>query len=274
MANLLKDLLPGAPSESSLIVAAAQADLAGALRGHVAQGMDPRTAIRLTAGSFADSTSHNPEACVWVVNEFALALGIDALAPAQPATVPPPTNAEPTVQAPVPLPGWSASGQPVADELWQPPGWAAPPRRPASPSAPTAKLAGILALAGAFLVLLGSAVPWLRYAGVGGQSVSLFSGFRGNPGSETFWFASEPVAVLIAAVVLGIMLLARRRSAAVPGMLTAFGIQTTLLFGGYVFAVYPPAHHGAGGGLGLLGGLALLAAGLAGLSAARQGRSG
>ncbi len=38
--------------------------------------MDPNTAIRLTASSFSSSTPFTPEACTWVTDEIAVALGI------------------------------------------------------------------------------------------------------------------------------------------------------------------------------------------------------
>jgi len=76
MSNLLKDLLPDAPKEKTVLVAAAEAGLADALREHVAQGMDSETAVRLTASSFSANTSFMPEACTWVAGEFAIALGI------------------------------------------------------------------------------------------------------------------------------------------------------------------------------------------------------
>src|SRR5580658_682701 len=76
MSNLLKDYLPDAPREKSILVAAAEAGLADTLREHVAQGMDPNTAIRLTASSFSSSTPFTPEACNWVTDEIAIALGI------------------------------------------------------------------------------------------------------------------------------------------------------------------------------------------------------
>src|SRR6266568_7279862 len=60
MSNLLKDLLPDAPREKSILVAAAEAGLAGTLRQHVDQGMDPDTAIRLTASSFSSTTPFTP----------------------------------------------------------------------------------------------------------------------------------------------------------------------------------------------------------------------
>jgi len=76
MSNLLKDLLPDAPREKNLFVAAAEAGLADSLREHVSQGMDMGTAIRLTASSFSASTALSPGACSWVTTEIAMALGI------------------------------------------------------------------------------------------------------------------------------------------------------------------------------------------------------
>ncbi len=76
MSNLLKDLLPDAPREKSILVAAAEAGLANTLRQHVDQGMDPDTAIRLTSSSFSSSTPFTPEACSWVTGEIATALGM------------------------------------------------------------------------------------------------------------------------------------------------------------------------------------------------------
>jgi Domain of unknown function (DUF4190) len=76
MSNLLKDLLPDAPREKTLLVAAAEAGLADRLREHLSQGMDPSTAIQLTASSFSASSPMTPEACRWVTSEIAAAMGI------------------------------------------------------------------------------------------------------------------------------------------------------------------------------------------------------
>src|SRR5262245_12939909 len=76
MSNLLTDLLPDAPREKSVLVAAAEAGLANELRQYVDQGMDPNTAIRLAAASFSSITPFTPEACTWVANEIANALGV------------------------------------------------------------------------------------------------------------------------------------------------------------------------------------------------------
>src|ERR1700722_5983701 len=75
MANLLKDLLPDAPREVSILVAAAEAGVAGHLRERVSQGMDVGTASAVVAGSFAASPPFKPEACSWAVGEMAGALG-------------------------------------------------------------------------------------------------------------------------------------------------------------------------------------------------------
>ena len=78
MSNLLKDLLPDAPREKNLLVAAAEAGVADSLREHVAQGMDSSTAIRLTASTFSASAPLTPDACSWVAGEIAVALGISS----------------------------------------------------------------------------------------------------------------------------------------------------------------------------------------------------
>jgi len=76
LANLLSDLLPDAPRIARLLVAAAQDQIADELREHTSVGMDAKTASRLAASSFAGATMFAPEACAWVVDEFAVALGL------------------------------------------------------------------------------------------------------------------------------------------------------------------------------------------------------
>lgn len=106
ISNLLGDLLPDAPRESGLMMAAAAAGLPGALRGHIAQGLDPATAITLAAAALAGRTAFTADACQWVAGELAIALG---LAPAD-QLVPPPDR-QPTELA------WIAGiGRPEATE--------------------------------------------------------------------------------------------------------------------------------------------------------------
>jgi hypothetical protein len=76
MSSLLKDLLPNSPRETSILVAAAEADVAGTLREHVAQGLALPAASALAARSFENSSSLTPEACSWAVGEMAVALGL------------------------------------------------------------------------------------------------------------------------------------------------------------------------------------------------------
>src|SRR6266851_8261680 len=77
MANVLKDLLPDSPREASMLVGAAEADLPRMLHDNLSQGLDPETAVRLAAATFAERAPFAPEACDWVVGELAIALGID-----------------------------------------------------------------------------------------------------------------------------------------------------------------------------------------------------
>ena len=73
--------LPDAPAEKALLVAAAEANLAGQLRELLHQGMDVNTAARLAAFSFASATTFTAGACSWAADAFAEALE-QALAPA------------------------------------------------------------------------------------------------------------------------------------------------------------------------------------------------
>jgi hypothetical protein len=119
LSNLLKDLLPDAPREKSILVAAAEAGLAETLRQHVDRGMDPDTAIRLTASQFSSTTQFTPEACSWAAGEFAAALGIShgggagaGHAGATPSGFDP-QQGMPTQIAPIPRPGYAPGQQPV-----------------------------------------------------------------------------------------------------------------------------------------------------------------
>jgi hypothetical protein len=76
MSHLLNDYLPDAPREKLLLLAAVDAGLAESLGEHISAGMDPATAIRLTASSLAAGTAIEPDACQWAAIEFAVALGL------------------------------------------------------------------------------------------------------------------------------------------------------------------------------------------------------
>jgi EmrB/QacA subfamily drug resistance transporter len=81
MSRLLQELLPQAPREVGILVAAAQDNLAESLRAHLSQGTDAETAAGLAASSFAASSSLPAEDCAWATSEIAAALGIDVSPP-------------------------------------------------------------------------------------------------------------------------------------------------------------------------------------------------
>src|SRR5579875_910980 len=176
MANLLKDLLPDAPREKSILVAAAEAGLAGTLRDHVAQGMDPATAIRLAAASFSASTPYPPEACAWVASQLAAALGFAPSGTAWPGGASPTVPGGGQAQAPG-APGgggWQAQapGAPGGG------GWQAQAPGPPSPAA--AQAAG---QAGGF---------WQAQTQAGGQQ----PGVPAQGGGPQLPLPGQPFAVL------------------------------------------------------------------------------
>jgi WD40 repeat protein len=88
-ANVLEDLLPEAPRERAILMLAAQAGIAQALRDHVAQGLDDVTAISLAVVSLEATSPLDPDSCEWVVTQIADAMG---LAQGQPRTAEPATR--------------------------------------------------------------------------------------------------------------------------------------------------------------------------------------
>ncbi|MDP9072620.1 MAG: hypothetical protein M3N98_00350, partial [Actinomycetota bacterium] len=75
LSNLFKDLLPDSPREASLLVQAAEADIATTLAEQIGQHIDPDTAIRLTAAALGERRAIDPTACLWATTEFALIMG-------------------------------------------------------------------------------------------------------------------------------------------------------------------------------------------------------
>ena len=104
--GICEDRLPEWPREASLISTAARADVAELLQQQ-AGGVGADTAVRLTAGTLADSRSLDPAACLWVVSEFARALGYQVTGPppdpARPRAAPPPDPARPRTATPADL---------------------------------------------------------------------------------------------------------------------------------------------------------------------------
>jgi hypothetical protein len=77
MSTALRDLLPGMPRETKVLVAAAEQGVAEALSYHTARGMDSATIRDKVARSFARHTGFRPAACQWAVDELAVVLGLD-----------------------------------------------------------------------------------------------------------------------------------------------------------------------------------------------------
>jgi hypothetical protein len=264
MTNLLKDMLPDAPRESSVLIAASEAGVADLLQSNVSQGMDVATASRLAAGSFENRTALTPEACRWAVGVLVSALRLDAVRPAPP---PPSPSMGPMG------PGSAYDTPRLDDQRTMPPGpapvpppWIAPAPVPqAGPGRPDGLrlTVAVVTVVGAILIIWACALPDLNLpAGSGRTSFSIFnSGAAGD-----LWFAVEPVGVAVIGIAVALIIMLANRSARLgllaAGMLVGFGIQTVLLFAGYEFYVRSPDHAGPGGAVGILGGIVLLVAGL------------
>jgi hypothetical protein len=92
LGNLVTDLLPDLPRERSLLVTAAESDVAGDLTRHVEEHhLDPDTAVQLVARSLTDRRALDPAASTWVTTEYAQALGYNVRSGPQPVPPPPPT---------------------------------------------------------------------------------------------------------------------------------------------------------------------------------------
>jgi eukaryotic-like serine/threonine-protein kinase len=150
MAGLLRDLMPNAPREASILTLAVQHGSAALLAEHVAQGVEPETAVRLAASTFAASTAFTFDACEWAVRELAVASGlVDPVVADQQNVLPPeplapgsvpsarPPAAEHTDEVGQPAAGTAPSQYgPPASQHGSPPNQYAPP--PASQFAPPA----------------------------------------------------------------------------------------------------------------------------------------
>jgi hypothetical protein len=263
MTNLLKDALPDAPREASVLIAAAEAGVPATLRQHVAQGMDVGTASQLAAGALADRTALTPEACAWATGSLAAVLITPAVPPVAPApaagTASLSGNDYPTLAAhqvpalTIPVPG--RGGRRVSALVIA-----------AACVTAAGGLAAILACATSFVHVFNS-------DGTYAYSASLFSSSTGY-GGAWHWI---PVAVAVGlSVVAALVLLLSRASwlrAAAGGVIAAFGAAVIIFFAGYEFTLGPvSAGAGPAGAekLGGFGGLLLLVAGLLAVAAAAK----
>jgi hypothetical protein len=265
MTNLLKDMLPDAPRESSVLVAASEAGVAGLLQGTVSRGMDVATASRLAAGTFENQTALTPDACNWAAGILASVLRLDAARPAPPPPSGPvydtPWAAGGDQRTMAPGPGPASPVPGLASPAWVTP---APQFRSGSSGPDGLRLTvTVITAVAAILIVWACALPDLYVSGGSGRtSFSIFN----SGGAGEWWFAVEPVGVAVIAVLAAVIAMAANRSARLrllaTGVLFGFGIQTVLLFAGYEFYVRSPDRAGPGGAVGILGGIVLLVAAL------------
>jgi hypothetical protein len=245
MSNLLKDLLPDAPREKNLLVAAAEAGLAGIMSEHVAQGIDASSAIRLAASSFGTSTHFTADACTWVATQLAVALDLGSGLVADGAELP---AGDITVAQ-------RAGG---TGQLTEPAAVPAPARAPAvaRAGAPLA-VSAVLVLAGAAILLLAYVLPVVNDP----QPVRILT-------TLPFYMASFPLIALVVVALSGVLLLRRRggqlwRVAA--GAATAISGVELLVFFAAVNEKFVSSfgdRRGFGLVLGVLGALLLIAGGV------------
>jgi hypothetical protein len=76
LSSLLKDLLPDLPRESSVLVAAAEADVAVLLKDRMTQHVGTGAAIAQAVHLLAERTGLGPEACQWAVRQLADTIGM------------------------------------------------------------------------------------------------------------------------------------------------------------------------------------------------------
>ena len=139
LGNLVTDLLPDLPRERSLLVTGADAGIAAQMTQHVEeQHIDPDTAVQLVARALSERRAIDQAASMWVVTEYAQALGyrVRPYAEAAQSTQPQVIAAAPsTLTAPSwqPMPPAQAPG---AQAPQAPPGQSWPPAQPPGQSWP------------------------------------------------------------------------------------------------------------------------------------------
>jgi hypothetical protein len=130
-------------------------------------------------------------------------------------------------------------------------------------------LARLLALAGAGLLVAATLMPVNR-GGAAGYEYALYDN---AVDLNLRWFALEPLGVACG-VVLVVVVSLLWHDPAIYALLAAAGAQTTVLFVGYVGnAIFGPSSYnsfGPGGGIGIVGAIAILVAGVLGFVGSRR----
>lgn len=133
MNGILRDLIPDLPREASVLVAAADANVAGILRERADQHVSTAAAVAQAVATLEGRTALSPDACQWAARQMAEVLGL----PQQAYPVPP--------LAPTPGKGATRDDQQLAAvQVKEPP---APPQ-PEPITAPPVALTGYPVLPG------------------------------------------------------------------------------------------------------------------------------
>jgi hypothetical protein len=124
LGNFVTDMLPDLPRERSLLITAAEADVAGELTRHVEeQHVNADTAVQMVARALSERTAIDPAASIWAAIQYARALGYPVRSDLPPQLQPQPQSApQPTGPRFVPA---SPSVQPEAGVV-EPPTMVAP----------------------------------------------------------------------------------------------------------------------------------------------------
>ena len=126
-------------------------------------------------------------------------------------------------------------------------------------------MGGVVGLVALPVILAGCVLPFINWTDTSnGATASIFNpGFAGG-----YWYAVEPVEVLVLAIPAAILLIVlknRTARALAAGLLIAFGLQTIGMFVGYTFGDLTFGRIGPAGPVGLIGGAILFTGGAVGL---------
>jgi hypothetical protein len=125
---------------------------------------------------------------------------------------------------------------------------------------------GLVALVGSMMIIVACELPFIHYTD---SSIQPTSPSIMNPGfAPSSWFAAEPIGVAVLALIAAVGLVMWQRAiprAIAASVLLAYGVQTSLLFLGYlVLAVKSPsAELTPADAIGVIAGVLLFAGGLA-----------
>jgi hypothetical protein len=183
MDGVCRDRLGGLPGEAILIGSATRSDVPALLRDRIGRE-GTYGAIQSVAATLAQAHGLDPAASVWVVREFARALGLVASGGTQPTVM----------ERAVPGPGAGAGGPADQGDAMPPGGGGAGPgRRPGGARVPSRNVLGIAAAIALVAVYLGvAAVAHLSpFAKTVASSTSL-GGSQGNVGSPSPVASPDP----------------------------------------------------------------------------------